>query len=60
MPGYKLKPGYIWNPVKKFPRNKSCPCGSLKKFKICCLNKIPHAIDTMEFERMLAKLRTEK
>ncbi len=29
--------GYAWNPLRKLPRNKPCPCRSGLKFKRCCL-----------------------
>ncbi len=38
-----LKPGYSWNPLKKFPRNAFCPCGSKVKFKKCCKPKVDAA-----------------
>ena len=41
-----LKPGYAWNPLKKFPRNVKCFCGSGKKFKNCCLSKLRDIVDT--------------
>lgn len=31
---YSPKPGYDWNPLRKF-RNVLCPCGSAKKSKVC-------------------------
>lgn len=40
-----------WNkPVqkKKIGRNDSCPCGSGKKYKHCCLNKSKETIDLIE------------
>lgn len=36
-------PGKMWNPMRKFPANKPCFCGSEVKAKFCCkphLNKI--------------------
>lgn len=44
MPAYKLSPGYDWNPFYNFPRNLPCPCGSKKKFKKCCLQKLRRTI----------------
>lgn len=32
----RLMPGYVWNPLKRFPRNHPCVCGSDRKFKSCC------------------------
>ena len=40
----KLKPGFVWNPLLKLPRNMRCPCGSGKKLKACHLDKFPRAI----------------
>jgi len=45
-----LKPGAAWNPIKQWPPNKKCFCGSLKKFKKCCRSKIPSAIDAKKAE----------
>ncbi|BCO09158.1 hypothetical protein GF1_15340 [Desulfolithobacter dissulfuricans] len=33
------KPDQTPNKSKKVGRNESCPCGSGKKYKKCCLNK---------------------
>ncbi len=33
---YALKPGFAWNPLADYERNKACFCGSMKKFKKCC------------------------
>jgi hypothetical protein len=41
---YQLKPGFVWNPLKKFPRNSLCPCKSGKKFKKCHLKSMPEAL----------------
>lgn len=37
-------PGYEWNPVLSLPRNRPCPCLSGRKFKACCLPKLPKAV----------------
>lgn len=42
---YEPLPGCDWNPLKKFPRNESCYCGSKKKAKKCCLLVEPLAIN---------------
>lgn len=34
--GTMPKDGYTWNPLRNFPRNQSCFCGSSKKTKKCC------------------------
>jgi hypothetical protein len=46
----KLIPGASWNPYLKYPRNKSCYCGSSKKFKKCCLDTEPKALPTKAAE----------
>lgn len=35
----RVFPGKTWNPVRKYPRNHGCFCGSGVKAKKCCL---PH------------------
>ena len=37
----KLLAGYAWNPIRDWPRNAQCICGSGKKFKKCHAPKIP-------------------
>jgi preprotein translocase subunit SecA len=37
----KLEP--IRNRVEKVGRNEPCPCGSGKKYKNCCMRKVPVA-----------------
>lgn len=44
MPTYKLKRGYVWNPLLSIPPNSLCPCQSYKKFKHCCRKNLPRAI----------------
>jgi hypothetical protein len=41
--GYMLQPGYAWNPLTGYPRNKGCFCGSGEKAKKCCLPWINRA-----------------
>lgn len=33
---------------KKIGRNEPCPCGSGKKYKLCCMNKPKEPIDEIE------------
>ena len=40
-----LKLKFKWNPYLKYPRNVSCYCGSGVKYKKCCLNNEPVAIE---------------
>lgn len=37
---YYPPPGYAWNPLKQYPRNANCFCGSGRKFKTCCVNLV--------------------
>lgn len=32
---------YIPSPIYKCDRNAQCPCNSGRKFKKCCINKVP-------------------
>ncbi|XP_012079270.1 OVARIAN TUMOR DOMAIN-containing deubiquitinating enzyme 7 isoform X2 [Jatropha curcas] len=47
---------------KKIPRNKSCPCGSKKKYKSCCgaVNRAPSAKSTVEQSLDSRKGRKER
>ena len=39
---YRYKPdaGNAWNPLKGYPRNNPCFCGSTIKAKHCCLPRV--------------------
>jgi hypothetical protein len=37
-------PGFQWNPLLTLPRNRACPCLSGKKFKVCCLGRLPKVV----------------
>lgn len=39
--GYRIAPGFLWNPLTKYPKNWPCFCGSGLKFKKCCTDKVP-------------------
>lgn len=41
-------PGFAWNPLFKLPRNRPCPCQSGRKFKACCLPRLPKAVPIEE------------
>lgn len=43
-------PGFTHNPLLKLPRNMPCPCRSLKKFKVCCLPKLPQVVSIKDAE----------
>lgn len=37
-------PGLTHNPLRTLPRNEPCPCRSGRKFKLCCLAKLPQMV----------------
>jgi hypothetical protein len=41
---YAPKPGGAWNPLRQYPRNQPCFCGSLVKAKKCCLPYLAQAV----------------
>jgi hypothetical protein len=43
-----LSKGHSWNPLRKYPRNELCFCGSGLKSKKCCLPGLPLAIKTKD------------
>lgn len=38
------RPGYVWNPLRRYPPNLHCFCDSTKKAKNCCLPKLAETI----------------
>lgn len=40
----------IANPFKKWPRNLPCFCGSGRKFKKCCDDKMSRAVKVSDFK----------
>ncbi len=53
-------PGYVFNPMRKYPRNEPCYCNSGLKYKKCCLNTDPLAIPLAAAEiarPLIAKMR---
>jgi len=44
--------GRVFNPLRGYPRNKPCFCGSKKKFKKCCLQKMPDTITKEEDKKL--------
>jgi hypothetical protein len=51
-------PGFTYNPLLKFPRNSPCPCRSGKKFKQCCLTRIPQIVkveDAKSFKEQMSR-----
>lgn len=49
--------GHTWNPLKNFPRNEPCFCGSGKKFKKCCLDKMGTTVTIKECENIKKLLK---
>jgi hypothetical protein len=52
--GWTPRPGTAWNPLRRFPRNNLCFCGSKKKAKACCLRKIAWAVSLETAKRVEA------
>lgn len=44
--------GFAWNPMRDYPRNQPCPCGSQAKFKRCCLPKMAACVPVEKAEKM--------
>jgi uncharacterized protein YchJ len=44
MRAYVVKDGFVANPLMKIPRNSKCPCQSGKKFKVCCMSRVPRFV----------------
>lgn len=44
--GFALKEGYAFNPLRSYPPNYKCWCGSNRKSKLCCLPSTPRAVKT--------------
>lgn len=38
---FRAPEGMVWNPLRSYPRNAPCVCGSGKKFKGCHLQELP-------------------
>lgn len=55
--GYRLQPGYAWNPLRSVPRNFPCPCRSGKKFKSCHLDRLAPAVEVKEVPRLQSMVR---
>lgn len=50
--------GFAWNPLIKIERNRPCPCGSGKKFKLCHLPEMPRIIPEEMAKEYHAAMRT--
>lgn len=49
---YGVPSGFAWNPLKQWPRNLTCFCGSKKKFKKCCMPRIRDLVTEKEAEEL--------
>jgi hypothetical protein len=47
---YAPKPGMRWNPLREWPRNEQCFCGSKKKAKKCHLPSLVECVKVSEAE----------
>ncbi len=54
---WKPKEGYEHNPLLTLPRNKPCPCRSGKKFKACCLDKLPRIVSKADADHFAEQMR---
>lgn len=52
----KPLPGFAWNPLRTLPRNIPCPCLSGRKFKTCCLIKLPPVVPAKDAEAFLEQM----
>lgn len=51
---YRPMPGWTQNPLKGFPRNNPCFCGSKTKAKRCCIPKLDMVMNTQDAMRVRA------
>ncbi len=47
---YHPTEGNAWNPLRAWPRNERCFCGSNIKFKKCHMGKVPECVSEREAE----------
>ncbi len=40
--------GRLWNPLREFPRNMPCFCGSGNKFKRCCMKNLEDTVEPQQ------------
>lgn len=48
------KPGHVWSPLLRYPRNAKCFCGSGKKFKTCHQGNMKMAVTPEEAKHLKA------
>lgn len=56
--GFAPAEGRAWNPLRDYPRNLPCFCGSKKKFKKCCLAKMGDTVkaeDAAKLKKFLGR-----
>ncbi len=46
----------VWNPLRDFPRNMPCFCGSTTKFKRCCMSKLEDTIEPQQLAPLKAAM----
>ncbi len=56
---YKPAEGMTHNPLRKFPRNHTCFCGSGKKFKHCCIKTCPRYVPKDLAEQIKERMKVE-
>lgn len=54
---FSPKKGFVPNPLLSKPRNSNCLCGSMKKWKLCCLPTMPRLIPESEIQDHLEMLK---
>lgn len=52
--------GHVWNPMRDYPRNARCTCGSGKKWKVCCSSKVPETIPAERAKNLRALVAAAK
>jgi hypothetical protein len=52
---YAVKQGHVWNPIRSYPRNNPCPCGSGKKFKKCHYKDLPPTLEVASIETLVGR-----
>lgn len=59
MVAYLPPQGNLWNPLLKSPRNGPCGCGSGRKFKTCCLGKLPPTLPAALVDKISAGAKVQ-
>lgn len=53
---YAQRPGFVWNPLRSWPRNAPCWCGNGQKAKRCHLQTTPDLVKAEEAADLQARL----